>query len=50
MVTKGLNNPKNVPNIEKFNNCRPQSNLKKLTNSTLYESREKDFSKKLELF
>ena len=50
MVYTSLKNPKNVPNIEKFNNCRRQSNLKQLTNSTLYESREKDFSKKLELF
>ena len=38
MVYTGLKNPKNVSNNEKFNDCRPQNNLKKLTNSTLYES------------
>ena len=38
MVYTGLKNLKNVPNNEKVNNCRLQSHLKKLANSTLYES------------
>ena len=38
MVLTDLRNPKNVSKPEIFNKSRPQSNLKKLTNSTLYES------------
>ena len=38
MVYTDLKNAKNVPNNEKVNNCRLQSNLKKLANSALYES------------
>ena len=39
MVYTDPNNLKNVQKTEKINNfIRPQSNLKKLTNSTLYES------------
>ena len=38
MVYTDLKNAKNVPNNEKVNNCRLQSNLKKLANSALYET------------
>ena len=38
MDYRNLKNQKNVAIPGKFNNCRLQSNLKKLTNSILYES------------
>ena len=38
MDYRNLKNPKNVGKPGKFNNCRLQTNLKKLKNSILYES------------
>ena len=38
MVYLGLKNKKKLSNDEKVNNSRSENNLKKLTNSTLYES------------
>ena len=38
MVKTSLKRPKNVPKHEKLNICKAQSNLKKLTNSSLNES------------
>ena len=46
IVNTDLKNPKKLLKSEKSHNFRPESNLKKLTNSTLYKSRFEVFLNK----